>query len=347
MVYPGQRAAVKFIEFDFMPGQPPANPDWQEIGDESGDFTPGVTQTLACSPIRNIPAGSTLIFTVNAFTFPLTTPSPTIVGVSDNLGMGNVWKPIFSQLNFLSDSLHPSRDAAYQAFYTVVPAELPISVGFGITVTFGGSCGCYDLHAGSIGVVGALDQVVTHILGSPANSIPIGSIVTSATSVILSFLTYWNPAGGATTPSGSGILVDTPSISGSAIATWDSFGSPPGTYVATWTLGSGAMLMNAGALVSFLLPCTPSNPGLFYALDDPTDNPTWIPLTNFVWDPPVKYGGLGITPPYLPERFYLNQNAEVAIGRRIRMKVDYGSNPCNERDELISWAIFGKKYTEE
>jgi hypothetical protein len=88
-------------------------------------------------------------------------------------------------------------------------------------------------------------------------------------------------------------------------------------------------------------------PLVYYAFDDPSPTPTWIPLANFVYDPPLVYGGAAITPPYLPERFYLNQNADVAVGRRIRLKVDFGSNVNNGRDELISFAIFGKKYSEQ
>lgn len=89
------------------------------------------------------------------------------------------------------------------------------------------------------------------------------------------------------------------------------------------------------------------NPLVYYALDDPSPTPTWVSLANFVYDPPIAYGGTAITPPYLPERFYLNQNADTVIGRRIRLKVDFGSNVNNGRDELISFAIFGKKYVEQ
>jgi hypothetical protein len=258
---------------------------------------------------------------------------------------------MFPQLDFPNDKLSPTRDGAFRVFYTFIKGSIPASTTFHITVSFGVSCGIFDLHAASMGVVGVLDQVVTNTF-TDVNSVPIGSITTGTNTLIMTFIAVWdNAASGSAHPTGSLVLASDPSLSGSAFAAYgidvNHLESPPGSYSATWTMGTSTMLNNAGALVSFLAPCAASNPLLYYALDDPNEVPTWVPLTNFVWDPPVKYGGLGITPPYLPERFYLNQNADVAIGRRIRVKVDFGSNPCNERDELISWAIFGKKYTEE
>jgi hypothetical protein len=95
------------------------------------------------------------------------------------------------------------------------------------------------------------------------------------------------------------------------------------------------------------MPLAPSGvaPLVYYALDDPSPTPTWVQLATAIFDPPVVYGST-ITPPYLPNRYNLNQNAAVAVGRRIRLKVDFGSNANNGRDELISFAIFGKKYHE-
>jgi hypothetical protein len=89
-----------------------------------------------------------------------------------------------------------------------------------------------------------------------------------------------------------------------------------------------------------------SAPVVSYALDDPSPTPTWVALTNFVYDPPVKYAGTAITPPYFPNRYYLSQNADVAIGRRIRMKVDFGSTDIVQ-NELISFCVFGRKYVEQ
>lgn len=105
------------------------------------------------------------------------------------------------------------------------------------------------------------------------------------------------------------------------------------------------------AAVKFLefdfMPTAPSGvaPLVYYALDDPSPTPAWVQLATAIFDPPVVYGST-ITPPYLPNRYNLNQNAAVAVGRRIRLKVDFGSNANNGRDELISFAIFGKKYHE-
>ena len=82
-------------------------------------------------------------------------------------------------------------------------------------------------------------------------------------------------------------------------------------------------------------------------LDDPTTSPSnWIALTNYVFDPPIVYAGTNITPNYWPDRFYFNQTADVAVGRRIRMKFDFG-NTDTVRNELISFAIFGRKYVEQ
>ena len=89
-----------------------------------------------------------------------------------------------------------------------------------------------------------------------------------------------------------------------------------------------------------------TQPLVSYVLDDPTPTPTWNALTNFVFDPPVVYAGTNITPNYFPDRFYLNQQQAVAVGRRIRMKVDFGSTDT-VRNEMISFAIFGKKYVEQ
>jgi hypothetical protein len=88
-----------------------------------------------------------------------------------------------------------------------------------------------------------------------------------------------------------------------------------------------------------------TQPTVSYAFDDPTPVPTWTAFTTFVYDPPIVYGGTAITPPYWPDRFYLSQNADVAVGRRIRIKVDYGSSDTVQ-NELISFAIFGRKYQE-
>lgn len=90
-----------------------------------------------------------------------------------------------------------------------------------------------------------------------------------------------------------------------------------------------------------------TQPTVSRLLDDPTASPSnWIALTNYVFDPPIVYAGASITPNYWPDRFYLSQTADVAVGRRIRIKVDYG-NTDTVRNELISFAIFGKKYVEQ
>jgi hypothetical protein len=125
-------------------------------------------------------------------------------------------------------------------------------------------------------------------------------------------------------------------------------------YDAWFEIGAVTMVFpGQRAAVKFLeldfmpIPAGAANPLVYYALDDPRITPTWTQLVNFVYDPPVVYAGTGVTPPYLPERFYLSQNAAVAVGKRIRIKVDFGSNANNARDELISWSIFGKKYVEQ
>jgi hypothetical protein len=89
-----------------------------------------------------------------------------------------------------------------------------------------------------------------------------------------------------------------------------------------------------------------TQPLVSYVLDNPSLSPTWNPLTNYVFDPPLVYGGANITPTYWPDRFYLSQQAEVAVGRRIRIKVDFGATDT-VRNELVSFAIFGRKYVEQ
>jgi hypothetical protein len=88
-----------------------------------------------------------------------------------------------------------------------------------------------------------------------------------------------------------------------------------------------------------------TQPLVSYVLDDPTPSPSWNSLTNYVFDPPIVYAGTQITPTYWPDRFYLSQNADVAVGRRIRMKTDFG-NTDTVRNELISFSIWGRKYSE-
>jgi hypothetical protein len=89
-----------------------------------------------------------------------------------------------------------------------------------------------------------------------------------------------------------------------------------------------------------------TQPTVSYLFDDPTKvDPDWTALTNFVFDPPLLYGGNAITPNYWPDRFYINQNADVAVCKRVRIKVDFGDTDT-VRNELISFAIFGKKYVE-
>jgi hypothetical protein len=56
------------------------------------------------------------------------------------------------------------------------------------------------------------------------------------------------------------------------------------------------------------------------------------------------YAGAALTPNYWPDRFYLNQNADVAVGRRIRLLVEFTGE--NFKSELISFAIFARKYAE-
>jgi hypothetical protein len=88
-----------------------------------------------------------------------------------------------------------------------------------------------------------------------------------------------------------------------------------------------------------------SPPTVSYLLDDPTTvSPNWSILSNSVYDPPIVYGTT-ITPNYMPNRYYLSQNAQVAVCRRIRLKFDFG-NTDTVRNELISFAIFGRKYVE-
>ena len=88
-----------------------------------------------------------------------------------------------------------------------------------------------------------------------------------------------------------------------------------------------------------------TQPLVYYALDDPRPSPAWVPLVGFVFDPPVVYAGTAITPPYWPDRYDLSQNADVSVGRRIRLKVDFGSTDT-VKNEMISFAIFGRKYVE-
>ena len=88
-----------------------------------------------------------------------------------------------------------------------------------------------------------------------------------------------------------------------------------------------------------------TQPLVYYALDDPMPTPSWVPLVNFVFDPPIAFAGAAITPQYFPDRFYLSQNANVAVGRRIRIKVDFGATDTVQ-NEMISFGIWGRKYVE-
>lgn len=89
-----------------------------------------------------------------------------------------------------------------------------------------------------------------------------------------------------------------------------------------------------------------TQPGVSWILDDPTPSPTWNLFTGVsTYDPPVVYQGTSITPNYWPDRYYMNQTRAVAQGRRIRLKIDFGSTDT-VRNELISFAVFGKKYQE-
>jgi len=94
-----------------------------------------------------------------------------------------------------------------------------------------------------------------------------------------------------------------------------------------------------------------TQPSVSYLLDDPTVvSPSWNALTDYVFDPPVVFGATGgpgaITPNYWPDRFYLQQNTVPNICRRIRLKFDFG-NTDTVRNELISFAIFGRKKIEQ
>ena len=136
-----------------------------------------------------------------------------------------------------------------------------------------------------------------------------------------------------------------------AVGYWAGFGGSPATaYDAWFEIGAVTMVFpGQRAAVKFVemdFESVGTQPQVSYVLDDPTPtSPAWNALTNFVFDPPVVYGGTAITPAYWPDRFYINQNADVAVGRRIRLKVDFGMDAV--RNELISWAIFGKKYVEQ
>ena len=88
-----------------------------------------------------------------------------------------------------------------------------------------------------------------------------------------------------------------------------------------------------------------TQPTVSYVLDDPTSSPTWQAFSSFVFDPPILYGGANITPNYWPDRYNLQQNPVPNVCRRIRLKFDFG-NTDTVRNELISFAIFGRKKSE-
>ena len=127
---------------------------------------------------------------------------------------------------------------------------------------------------------------------------------------------------------------------------WDDNGTP---YPAWLDIGAITMVYpGQRAAVKFIevdFTGIGTQPLVSYVLDDPTPVPTWIALTNYVFDPPIVYAGTAITPTYYPDRFYLSQNQEVAAGRRIRIKVDFGATDVVQ-NEMISFAIFGRKYVE-
>jgi hypothetical protein len=128
------------------------------------------------------------------------------------------------------------------------------------------------------------------------------------------------------------------------------FSDSGGAYSSFFEIGAITMVFpGQRAAVKFIeFDFMPSGtaPIVSYAMDDPGEPPSWVTLTNFVYDPPVKYAGTAIAPPYFPNRYYLSQNAAVAIGRRIRLKVDFGASDT-VRNELISFSIWGKKYVEQ
>lgn len=120
-------------------------------------------------------------------------------------------------------------------------------------------------------------------------------------------------------------------------------------YSAWFEIGAVTMVEpGQRAAVKFLefdFTAVGTQPSVSYVIDDPSASPTWLALSSHVFDPPIVYAGTNITPNYWPDRFYLSQQQGVALGRRIRMKVDFG-NADTVQNELISWAIWGKKYSE-
>lgn len=95
----------------------------------------------------------------------------------------------------------------------------------------------------------------------------------------------------------------------------------------------------------FTMPTGAEAPIVSYVLDDPTPSPTWTAMSAYVYDPPIVYGGSAIQPNYWPNRYYLNQNEDVAVCRRVRIRVDFGTEAT--ADEMISFAVFGRKYVEQ
>jgi hypothetical protein len=127
--------------------------------------------------------------------------------------------------------------------------------------------------------------------------------------------------------------------------------SDNGSAYESWTEIGAITLCYPGqrAVVKFIecdFESVGTQPTVSYLFDDPTKvDPDWTALTQFVFDPPILYGGANITPNYWPDRFYINQNADVAVCKRVRIKVDFGDTDT-VRNELISFAVVGKKYVE-
>jgi hypothetical protein len=343
MVYPGQRAAVKFIEFDFMPG--------------------------ATGGIQLTQFGKNQAFGGAQVTFPVT-PGRIVVlvaigrgsqgafGVVDTLGIcpggipnayGGILDVATGFWNNFSMYAYPTGTHSGPCTFTVSSLQ-----SFKGTALF-----AYEFE-GTATAVDGFGRIVTEATAqnTGTNSVPgtvnagtmvgnAGDLIMVASMALENGQTVHVAGGGGYTSDGTEFFIDADNGVSNDLNCAHQIPTGAGPFPTNFVLSGSGEWGVVGMSIAKGPPCAASNPDVYYALDDPTDDPTWVALANFYWDPPVKYGGLGITPPYLPERFYLNQNADVAIGRRIRVKVDFGSNPCNGRDELISWAIFGKKYTEE
>ena len=263
--------------------------------------------------LANAPTGLTILFRNEAPLLQGTdfTISGTSVSLATTIGSDTL-------LAFYSDGLNP---------LTFANSEIPTGSGTAFSLA-NTPTGMLLLFRNEAALLQGADFTIS------------GKIITLATTIgsdtLLAFYSY-GPTGGTTSQH----------IQKRDTTVYSDLGSPYSSWV---DIGAITMVFPGQRAAVKFIECdfesVGTQPLVSYVLDNPSLTPTWNALTNYVYDPPLVYGGRNIAPTYWPDRFYLSQQAEVAVGRRIRIKVDFGSTDT-VRNELVSFAVFGRKYVEQ